>query len=138
MRKFVPAAIAAAFALAVFAVPASARIDHHFTVINNQVSQHQHGDVFSFREQLFQIDNPANQIGNDRVRCRSRGRGHKFRCRAIVNFNGEVGGLGSLRVNGNLGRGDQRLNVLGGTGDFAGVAGKVITHGHHLHFALVR
>ena len=137
MRKFVPAALVAALALAVFAVPASARIDHHFSVIAHQYTQHQRGNVFSFREQLFQSDNPDNQVGNDRVRCRE-ARDHKFRCRATINFNGEVGGLGSLRVNGNLGRGDDRLNVLGGTGDFVGVAGKILAHGHHLHFALVR
>ncbi len=137
MRRFVPAAIVAALALVVFAVPASARIDHHFTVINKQISQHQHGDVFTFREQLFQIDNPDNQIGNDRVRCHE-SPSHKFKCKAVVNFNGEVGGFGSLRVNGNIGRADDRLNVLGGTGDFVGVAGKVITRGHLLHFDLVR
>ena len=137
MRKFVPAAIVAGIALAVFAVPASARIDHHFTVIAKQVSQHQHGDLFKFREQLFQIDNPDNQVGNDRVRCRGTS-GGKFRCRATVNFNGEVGGFGSLRVNGNIGPGDDRLNVLGGTGDFSGVAGKVTTHRNLLHFDLVR
>lgn len=137
MRKFVPAVFVAALALAVFAMPASARIDHHFSVIAKQYTQHQHGDVFTFREQLFQIDNPDNQIGNDRVRCRE-ARGGKFRCRAVVNFNGEVGGFGSLRVNGNIGPGDDRLNVLGGTGDFVGVAGKVTTHRNLLHFDLVR
>jgi hypothetical protein len=120
----------------VFAIPASARIDHHFSVIAKQVASHQHGEVFAFREQLFQIDNPDNQVGNDRVRCRQVG--DKFRCKAVVNFNGEVGGFGSLRVNGNIGRGDNRLNVLGGTGDFAGVAGKVITRGRFLDFDLVR
>jgi hypothetical protein len=137
MRRFVTAVFVAALALALLAVPASARIDHHFSVITHQYAQHQHGDVFSFREQLFQRDNPDNQVGNDRVRCHE-SPSHKFKCRAVVNFNGEVGGFGSLRVNGNLGRDDSRLNVLGGTGDFAGVAGKVITHGRHLHFDLVR
>ncbi|MDX6584027.1 MAG: hypothetical protein QOI10_3211 [Solirubrobacterales bacterium] len=137
MRRFVPAAIAAALALAVLAVPASARIDHHFSVISNQVSQHQHGDTFSFREQLFQIDNPANQVGNDHVSCHE-SPSHKFKCRAIVHLNGEIGGFGFLRVNGNIGRDDSRLNVLGGTDDFSGAAGKVITHGNHLHFDIVR
>ncbi|MFI5123462.1 MAG: hypothetical protein ACHQJ5_11260 [Vicinamibacteria bacterium] len=137
MRRYVPAAIVAILALAVLAPGASARIDHHFTVITNQVSHHQRGDVFAFREQLFQSDNPDNQVGNDRVRCREGG-ARKFKCRALVHFNGEVGGFGFLRVNGNIGRGDDRLNVLGGTGDFVGVAGKVIAHGNLLHFSLVR
>jgi hypothetical protein len=137
MRRFVPAAFVAVLALAVLAVPASARIDHHFSVIGKQVSQHQHGDVFSFREQLFQVDNPDNQVGNDRVRCHE-SRSHKFKCRAVIHLNGEVGGFGFLRVNGNIGRDDGRLNVLSGTDDFVGVAGKVLTHGHKLHFDLVR
>jgi hypothetical protein len=137
MRRFVPAAIVAALALALFAVPASARIDHHFTVITNQVSQHQRGAVFTFREQLFADFNPNDQVGNDRVRCRQGG-DRKFKCRAIVHFNGEVGGSGFLMVKGNIGRGDDRLNVVGGTDDFAGAAGKVIAHGDHLHFSLVR
>jgi hypothetical protein len=138
MRRYVPLALAAVLALAVFASPASARIDHHFTVISNQISQHRTEDGFKFREQLFQIDNPANQVGNDRVHCRVHERNHKLRCKALIHLNGEVGGLGFLRVNGNIGRGDQRLNVLSGTGDFAGVAGKVVPHRNHLHFDLVR
>ena len=137
MRRFVPAGIVAILALAVLAPGASARIDPHFTVITKQVSHHQRGDVFAFREQLFQSSNPDNQVGNDRVRCREGGP-RKFRCRALVHFNGEVGGFGFLRVNGNISRGDDRLNVLGGTDDFVGVAGKVIAHGNHLRFSLVR
>jgi hypothetical protein len=93
--------------------------------------------VFSFREQLFATFNPDDQVGNDRVRCRQGG-DHKFKCRAIVHLNGEVGGVGFLSVKGNIGRGDNRLNVVGGTDDFDGAAGKVIAHGHRLHFALVR
>ena len=137
MRKFVLAAAVAGLALAMLAVPASAGIDHHFRVIAKGSSFHETSDGFRFREQLFQIDNPDNQVGNDRVRCRGTS-GGKFRCRATVNFNGEVGGFGSLRVNGNIGPGDDRLNVLGGTGDFSGVAGKVTTHRNLLHFDLVR
>jgi hypothetical protein len=55
----------------------------------------------------------------------------------VINLNGRVGGVGSLFVNGNIGRRDSRLNVVGGTGDFAGVAGKVIAR-NQLHFDLVR
>jgi hypothetical protein len=137
MRRFVPVFFVSALMLALVAVPASARIDHHFSVLTKQYAQHRHGDVFTFREQLFQADNPANQVGNDRVRCRQTP-SHKLRCKAVVNLNGEVGGLGSLRVNGNLGRDDNRLNVLSGTGDFVGAAGKVVPHGHSLHFDIIR
>jgi len=137
MRKFVSAAFVAVLALAVLAVPASARIDHHFSVLTKQVAGHETQDGFKFREQLFQVDNPDNQVGNDRVRCRQAGDG-KLRCKAVIHLNGEVGGFGFLRVNGNIGRDDGRLNVLSGTDDFVGVAGKVLTHGRKLHFDLVR
>jgi hypothetical protein len=137
MRTFVSTAIAAALVLALFAVPASARIDHHFSVLTKQVAGHETSDGFRFREQLFQVDNPDNQVGNDRVHCRETDQ-HKFKCKAVIHLNGEVGGFGFLRVNGNIGRGDSRLNVLGGTDDFTGVAGKVLAHGKKLHFDLVR
>jgi len=136
MRRFVPAAIVAALALAVFAMPASARIDHHFSVLTKQIAGHETEDGFKFREQLFQVDNPSNQVGNDRVQCHQRK--DKLKCRAVIHLNGEVGGFGFLRVNGNVGRDDGRLNVLSGTDDFVGVAGKVLTHGRKLHFDLVR
>ena len=41
-------------------------------------------------------------------------------------------------MKGNFGRGDHRLNVVGGSGDFDGAAGKVTIHGQFLHFDLVR
>ena len=137
MRRLAAVAMVAALALALFAVSASARSDHHFTVLSKRTSAHRTADGIRFTDQLFQASNPANQVGNDRVRCRVTA-GHKFRCKAIANFNGEVGGSGSVRVNGNLGHGDQRLNVTGGTGSFAGAAGKVVVHGAFLHFSLVR
>ena len=136
MGRIVPAVIVAALALAVFAIPASARIDHHFSVITKQFASHATRDGFVFREQLFASFNPSDQVGNDRVRCRKAP--HKFRCRAIVHLNGEEGGFGSIKVNGNIGHGDQRLNIVGGTDDFDGAAGKVVVHGNHLHFHVVR
>lgn len=137
MSRIVPAAIAAVIALAVLAIPASARIDHHFTVLTKRTSAHRTGDTLHFTEALFATSNPDNQVGHDQVRCHE-SPSHKFKCRATVHLNGEVGGFGSLRVNGNLGPGDDRLNVLGGTDDFASAAGKVVSHGHRLHFDVVR
>jgi hypothetical protein len=136
MRRIVPAAIVAAIALAVFALPASARVDHHFSVIEKNTVFHRTADGFSFHEQLFAGFNPNDQVGNARVRCRHTS--DKFRCRGVVHLNGEEGGFGFITINGNTGRGDQRLNVTGGTDDFDGVAGKVSIHGHYLHFDLVR
>ena len=128
MRRSLLAAIAAATALGVVSLagPASARTEFDFSVISKEVAGHETQNGFKFREQLFQIDNPSNQVGNDRVVCRQ-GDGNKFRCRAIVHLNGEVGGLGFLRVKGNIGRGDNRLNITAGTGDFAHAGGAVFT-----------
>ena len=138
MRKSLLAAIAATTALGAVALagPASARTEFDFSVIDKQVSSHETENGFKFREQLFQIDNPSNQVGNDRVWCR-RGDGHKFHCFAIVHLNGEVAGEGFLRVKGNFGRGDNRLNVTAGTDDFAGAGGAVFTDDDTLHFHLV-
>jgi hypothetical protein len=137
MRRIVSAAVVAALALVVFAIPASARIDHHFSVIEKNTIFHRDADGFHFREQLFAGFNPNDQVGNAHVACRHRASG-KFKCRAIVHLNGEEGGFGFIRINGNIGHGDQRLNVTGGTDDFDGVAGKASVHGHYLHFDLVR
>ena len=138
MRRLVPVAVLAIVAAALIVAPAGARIDHHFSVFTKQYAQHRTSDGFKFREQLFASFNPNDQVGNDRVRCRIKQQNHKFKCRAIVHLNGEEAGEGFLFVNGNVAGPDHRLNVTGGTGDFSGAAGKVITKGHHLHFDLVR
>jgi hypothetical protein len=134
-RSRLLAAIAAATALGAISLagPASARTEFDFSVFTKQVASHQTESGFKFREQLFQIDNPSNQVGNDRVHC-VRGNGNKLRCRAIVHMNGEVGGAGFLRVEGNVGRGDDRLNITAGTGDFARAGGAVFSHRDVLTF----
>jgi hypothetical protein len=123
MRRLAIGGIAAA-ALFVLAPPASASFDSHFTVVSKTVESSDRGGVFRFHDQLLQIANRDNQVGNLRGRCREQRR--KFRCKILAHLNGEVGGAGFLRINGNLGPGDDRLNVVGGTGDFAGVAGKAV------------
>ncbi len=134
MRRIGLTAVAAAAALVVSAVPASARIDHHFSVDVKEVSFNGDRDSFRIHEALF-APGTSEQVGNDRVRCHEAGA--KFKCRAVVKLNGKLGGAGFIYVNGNIGRGDQRLNVVGGTGDFEGAAGKVIA-ANRLHFDLVR
>ncbi len=134
MRRIGLVAVASVLALAVVAVPASARIDHHFSVDAKEISFHRDGDSFRIHEALYAPGTNV-QVGNDRVRCHQVSR--KFKCRAVINLNGKLGGEGSMFVNGNLGRGDARLNIVGGTGDFAGAAGKVIAT-NRLHFDLVR
>lgn len=138
MYRFLLAGAAAVLALAVFAAPSTARIDHHFSVFAKQVAGGGNQDSFHFKEQLFQASNRSNQVGHDRGRCRAAAQARKFKCKAVIRLNGEIGGNGFLFVKGNFGRGDRRLNVVGGSGDFAGAAGKMTLHGHFLHFALVR
>ena len=41
---------------------------------------------------------------------------------------GEIGGFGDIRVRGDLRRNANPLNVVGGSGAFDGVAGKVLLH----------
>ena len=139
MRRLLVTGIVTAATFAAVVLPASASFDSHFAVIAKTVEQHRTNDGFRFREQLFQLDNPSNQVGRDQVRCAERPH-RKFKCKAIIHLNGEIGGLGFLRVNGNIGPGDDRLNVTGGTGDFAGVGGKLVLLGPRntvLSFSLV-
>ena len=61
----------------------------------------------------------------------------------MVRLNGENGGNGHIRVSGDFQRHDNRLNVVGGDGDFEGVAGKMLFHSvnrstDRLHFDLTR
>jgi len=144
MRKLILAAALAALGMAVVASPAFA-IDHHFTVLTKQKSGHRVGhNGFRFKEKLLDPHNRHNKVGRDRVKCRFNPRNHKTKCHALVHLNGEIGGLGDMRVRGDLDRGPDHLVVLGGTRQFNGVAGKVTHHStknrriDKLHFDLVR
>ena len=138
MRRLLITGVVTTATFAAVVLPASASFDSHFAVILDTVQSHRTDDGFRFREHLFQIDNPSNRIGRDKGGCV--GRAHrKIQCKVLVHLNGEVGGFGDLRVNGNLGPGDHRLNVTGGTGDFASVGGKAVLseRGTVLTFSLV-
>jgi hypothetical protein len=124
MRKFLLVGLVAAIGAALLAVPANASFDHHFRVISRSTSIHQNGDTTRFRDKLVATFNHHNQVGHDRGKCVALGGGHR-KCQAIEHLNGEVGGSGDIKVNGDLGPGDSRLNVVGGTGDFNGVGGKM-------------
>ncbi len=143
MRKFVLAGVIATLGVAMFAIPASASFDRHFSVIGKQVSGGPVGEnAFRFKDKLLQPHNRGNRVGRDEGICRAASQ-RAIRCHAVVHLNGEIGGFGDLRVRGNLGRGDNRLNVVGGSGDFNGVGGKVLLHNvsrraDKLHFDLVR
>jgi len=139
MRRLAIGAIGTIAALLVLALPAPASFDPHFAVITKNVESHQDGDRTRFRDKLIQVGNRDNQIGRLQGHCREHRR--KFRCKVLAHLNGEVGGAGFLRINGNLGPHDQRLNVVGGTGDFVGVAGKAVLagpRGARVELSLVR
>ena len=144
MRKFVLAGVIATLGVAMLAIPASASFDRHFSVISKEVSGEPVGENgFRSKDKLLQPHNRDNRVGRDKATCRAAPDRRKIRCHAVVHLNGEIGGFGDIRVRGDFGRGDNRLNVVGGTGDFNGVAGKMLVHdlsrrASKLHFDLVR
>ena len=125
MRRLLITGVVTAATFVAVVIPASASFDSHFAVISETVQSHETDDGFRFQRSPLPDRQPEQP---DRARSwRLRSRSHrKFKCKVLVHLNGEVGGFGDLRINGNFGRGDNRLNVTGGTGDFAGVGGKVV------------
>jgi hypothetical protein len=141
MRKFMLAGILALVCAAVFASSASA-FDHHFTVLSKTKSGQRDGSVFRFEDVLLNPNDRSDRVGRDHGKCRfSR---QESKCRAVIHLNGKIGGSGDIRVKGDTGRNDKRLNVVGGSGQFDGVAGKMKLHGtqnkrvDRLHFDLTR
>lgn len=142
MRKLVLAGGIAALGLGLLAIPASASFDPHFMVLSKGVSAHRTSSGAEvFRDKLLEPGNRHNLIGSDHGRCTAKG--HVLRCRAVAHLNGEIGGFGDIRVRGHITRHHHRLNVVGGTHDFNGVAGKMKIADFNkrvskLHFDLVR
>jgi hypothetical protein len=138
MRRLTLVAIAAVAAIAMLVIPASARIDHHFSVDIQGSATVVRGDrdTFHLRAPLVATFNHFNQVGRLQVHCNTTGR--KIRCAGIVHLNGDVGGEGFIYVRGNLSNNDNRLSVTGGTDDFDGAAGKIVGPKNRLHFHLVR
>jgi hypothetical protein len=143
MRKFIVAGALAALGIGLLAVPASASFDHHFSVLSKETSSSRAGQhAFKFRDKLLDPRNRHDRVGRDRGKCRETSH-RSIRCHAVVHLNGEIGGFGDIKLSGDLGRHDNRVNVVGGTDDFNGVAGKMLLHGVNrridkLHFDLVR
>jgi hypothetical protein len=143
MRKFILAAALAVLGVAVFATSASA-FDHHFTVLAKQKSAQRAHNSVRFKDKLLDPNNRHNKVGRDRGKCRFSPRKEKVKCHAVIHLNGEIGGVGNIRVRGDVERDDHHLVVLGGTRQFDGVAGKMTIHNtknrriDRLHFDLVR
>jgi hypothetical protein len=143
MRKFLVAGIAAALGGALLATPASAIFDHHFSVIAKTRSvQRVSQNKFRFKDVLKNPRNQHDRVGRDRGTCKRVTR-RSLHCHARVHLNGDIGGFGDILVRGDLERHDNRVNVVGGTDDFDGVAGKMLIrtltpNKDKLHFDLVR
>jgi hypothetical protein len=141
MRRFVPALLVGMIAAMALATTTSgASFDRHFAVVAKDTAFKETEEGFRLRFKMLEEHDRSDKVGRARARCRT---GRKVRCRALLHFNGEVGGRGDLIVKGNLGRGDNNLLVVNGTGDFDGVAGKMIIHSgprnkDKWHFDLVR
>ena len=108
------------------AAPASASFDHHFRVFEKaSFNPTPNEQAFRFKGKLFDPRNRHDRVGRDHGVCKIRPH-NALKCRGTYHLNGEIGGFGDIKVKGNLRAGDQRLNVVGGSGDFNGVAGKEV------------
>jgi len=126
MRKVILAGILAALCSAALAVPASASFDSHFTVFENaRFHVLSNERVFTVRGGLYEPLNHDDRVGSDHSRCRI-AKEEVLRCRGVIHLNGEIGGSGDIKLRGNIRKHDFRLNVTGGSGDFNGVAGKLV------------
>jgi hypothetical protein len=132
MRKLVTVA---ALGLALVAIPASASFDRHaaaplpfdphFRVFEKAVF-HETPDGFRFKGKLFDRHNHDDRVGRDRGRAKIGG--HVGHVHGVFHLNGEVGGRGDLKYRGDIESGDNRLVIVGGSGDFNGVSGKIVFH----------
>ena len=126
MRKLIVTGVIAALGIALLAIPASASFDHHFKVFEKaRFNPTANEQAFRFKGKLFQASNRDNRVGRDHGRCKVSPH-ERLRCRGTYHLNGEIGGFGDIKVRGNLGSNDNRQNVVGGTGDFNGVGGKLV------------
>jgi hypothetical protein len=145
MRKLIGVATLAALGMALLPIPASASFDHHFTVFEKaHFNPNPNETAFRVRGKLFDPRNRHDRVGRDRGHCTVAPH-NSLRCRGTFHLNGEIGGFGDIKYRGDFGRGDIRFNVVGGSGDFKGVAGKWLFQSLNRsgtkslnHFALVR
>jgi hypothetical protein len=122
MRRVLVLAALAAFAIAAIAAPASAQRVTKIRVVAIQKSIHRVGRTVRARGKLVKPHHRHHRVGRYHARFRPRGR-HRVSIRAVAIFRGE----GSLKIKGTEGRHDNRLVVIGGTGEFNGAAGKLKT-----------
>ncbi|HEX3325869.1 MAG TPA: hypothetical protein VHV50_02620 [Actinomycetota bacterium] len=134
----------AALGTAVLASPAFA-FDRHFGVLAKGHAFHEVGqNAFVFKDKLLDPKDRSNKVGRDRFKCREKPH-NRLKCHALVRLNGKIGGIGHIRVRGDIEPGDRHMVVLGGSRQFDGVAGKMTIHqstkpeiSSRYHFDLVR
>ena len=139
MRKFILSAVLAALGAALLASSASA-FEHHFVVKMHYTSSHSTGHGgFVRKDRLVNFYHHQIRVGRDRWKCHAvKGQPGHLECKGLIHLNGVKGGKGYIRVRGDIHHDDSRLEVLGGTRQFDGVAGKVTWKGVRLYFDLVR
>jgi len=135
MRKLLLLGALAALGTMLIAAPASASFDSHFTVRGHDFKLRQ---VSKTRiEFKVKLRKHGTRVGRAHGRCHDVSR-HEAKCHIHYHLNGRVGGRGTIGAVGRFGKGRERFNVTGGTGDFNGVAGKVIlSHDNKSRFHLV-
>lgn len=139
MRKLTLATVLAVLGAALLATSASA-IEHHFVVKMHYTSSHSTGHGgFVRKDRLVNFYHHQIRVGRDRWKCHAvKGQPGHLECKGLIHLNGVKGGKGYIRVRGDIHHDDSRLEVLGGTRQFDGVAGKVTWKGVRLYFDLVR
>jgi len=127
MRKPMLVAVLAVVGAGLLATPASASFDHHFRVLekDSPFNPTPSEKAFRFKGNLFDPRNRHDRVGRDHGLCKIKHH-EALRCRATYRFNGKIGGFGHLKTKGNLRTNDNKVNVIGGSGDFNGVGGKEV------------
>lgn len=137
MSRFAVLAVLAALGAALLVTSASA-FDHHFRVLAKRTWTRAgpNANAIRFEDKLVDLRHRRDRVGRDHWKCRVRR--HRVKCHAFIHLNGKIGGIGAIRVRGDIKHNDDHLRVLGGSRQFNGVAGKLTRKGSRLLFDLVR
>jgi hypothetical protein len=123
MRKLLLLGALAALGTMLVATPASASFDSHFTVRGHHFKLKPINDhALKFTVELRKS---GARVGHAHGKCHDLSKRQAI-CHIHYHFNGRVGGKGTISARGRFGKGRERFNVTGGSGDFNGVAGKII------------
>lgn len=98
-----------------------------FSVIDVQQSSRAIHNGFVTRGDLVQPGDRDDVLGHDVVKFKPRqsaDRHNRYEIKAVAHLRDR----GSLKVQGGVGPGDNKIPIVGGTDDFNGAAGKLLTH----------